>query len=223
MPTLPIRVMANTTKSTNGCWHWTGEIDKQGYGHIWVGSRTDGSRANALVHRYVYELLVEPLPEKRGEPNHRQVDHRCHNRSKSCPGGPTCLHRRCLNPDHLRAVKAKVNVLAGKGHAARNAVADHCIHDHAFTPENTYYDEDGHRQCKRCQIDNSRRNRRAKAALQPKKPHYQRLKTHCSDPAKHPYSGDNLVIRADGSRGCRKCLARRQAEYRQRRTLVRAR
>jgi hypothetical protein len=174
------------------------------------------------VHRYVYDEVCEPLPEGRGEPGHRPVDHQCHNRSKSCRGGPSCLHRRCINPDHLRAVPTKVNVLAGKGRAAHNAAAEQCIHEHAFTPENTYYDEDGHRQCKRCQIDNSRRNRRVKAALRPAKPHYQRLKTHCSDPEKHPYSGDNLVIRADGSRGCRKCLARRQAEYRQRQKLARA-
>lgn len=40
-------------------------------------------------------------------------------------------------------------------------------------------------------------------------------KTHC--PYGHPYAGDNLMFQKAGSRLCRTCLHRRQAEYRERR------
>lgn len=211
---LPLRLMAKVKKSTNGCWHWTGYVDKAGYGHLSTGSRTDGTRRDVPAHRHVYECVAGSALLGRSSPAHLQVDHECHNRSKNCPGGSTCLHRRCVNPAHLRAVPAKTNILAGKGYAARYAKATHCKHGHEFTPENTYLDKDRHRSCKRCRIDQGRENRRAKAVLKPKIPHYQTVKTHC--PFGHPYNGDNLYIKPDGARACRICMKRRSDEYRER-------
>jgi hypothetical protein len=40
---------------------------------------------------------------------------------------------------------------------------------------------------------------------------YNRVKTHC--PHGHPYSGDNLIVRADGSRQCRACRNRITRAY----------
>lgn len=47
---------------------------------------------------------------------------------------------------------------------------------------------------------------------------YLRERTHC--PAGHPYSGDNLLIRRGGQRGCRTCLRRQKAEHWQRKRLA---
>ena len=82
----------------DGCWPWTASLDGTGYGQI----RHEGAALPA--HRVVYEVLVGPIPEG------YEVDHTCHNADVSCKGGPTCLHRRCVNPAHLEAVTASVNV-----------------------------------------------------------------------------------------------------------------
>jgi hypothetical protein len=200
-----VRFHSKIHKAANGCWHWTGTIqEKTGYGTLFMGTAAEGNRRNVSAHRYAYELATGiPLTAKRGEPGHLQVDHECHNRSASCPGGPTCMHRRCVNPAHLRAVPARVNIMAGKTPAARNAAATHCKRGHAFTSDNTYMTKRGQRQCRRCQIDQSvERNRRLAQARGPI-PHYRTLKTHCT--RGHPYSGDNLVVDAKGHRGCREC------------------
>ena len=43
---------------------------------------------------------------------------------------------------------------------------------------------------------------------------YQSSKTEC--PRRHPFSGSNLYIKPNSSRGCRKCRANASAEYRKR-------
>lgn len=215
---LPSRFIAKIRKSPNGCWHWTGYVDANGYGHFSIGSRTDGTRRDVQAHRFAYTQTVQPLTEKRGEEGHLQVDHQCHNLAKSCKGGPTCPHRRCVNPAHLRAVVAKVNKSAGRStKGSKRIPRTHCKYGHEFTEENTYISSStGRRWCKQCQIDNSRENRRKKAAIHGPIPHYQTTKTQC--PQGHPLSGDNLVNRSDGARSCRTCARRRSLEWKLTRT-----
>lgn len=64
------------------CWVWTGATNKDGYGIIKAGSRTDGSRRHWLVHRYVWTCLVGPISEGMG------LLHDCDNPA-------------CCNPYHL--------------------------------------------------------------------------------------------------------------------------
>lgn len=85
-----------------GCWHWTRSLNTNGYGHV----RRDGRLA--YVHRIVYERLVGPIP-----PGYL-IDHQCHNADLACVVGSECQHRRCANPDHLRAVVQRWNVAAGR-------------------------------------------------------------------------------------------------------------
>jgi len=140
-------------RKTETCWLWTGG-KARGYGFFTIGSKADGTRHHAYVHRFVYELLVGPIPEG------MTLDHLCHNADRSCPGGPTCLHRRCVNPAHLEPATMKENGLRGGSFAAINARKTHCKHGHEFTPENTYFNRKrGRRTCKTCRLSWQRRRR----------------------------------------------------------------
>lgn len=141
--------MARVSKSPSGCWHWIGPtFGKTGYGQI----HTAPGRTT-LVHRYAYELAHDVELSKRGEPDHMQVDHECHNRSKSCKGGPSCPHRRCVNPAHLVVKPARANIFASEHTpAAKNAAKTHCgVCGVELVPPNVYlYNSGRKRQCKPC-------------------------------------------------------------------------
>ena len=125
-------------EKTDTCWLWVGNIQASGYGQFWL------KEGPSYAHRFAYELLVGPIPED------KQLDHLCHTNS-DCRGGTSCLHRRCVNPDHLEAVTAKTNVLRGRSFAARFSVATHCVNGHLYNEANTYYYRDGRgRMCREC-------------------------------------------------------------------------
>lgn len=62
---------------TDGCWPWTGRVDRYGYGMLQYGGR------HRTAHRVAYELTFG-VPEKVGV-----IRHLCHN-------------PLCCNPDHLK-------------------------------------------------------------------------------------------------------------------------
>lgn len=131
---------------TEGCWYWTGPLSKDGYGL----TRSTKHRGWMRAHRRIYELLVGPIPEG------LTLDHECHNRDDTCPGGKDCFHRSCVRPDHLIPRLAGPNAVRGVRHYAN---ATHCKHGHPFDEVNTYVDAEGRRWCRRCRV---RRNREAK-------------------------------------------------------------
>jgi hypothetical protein len=125
---------------TEGCWYWTGFVSRKGYGRI-----TLARQGTVSVHRLAYELFVGAIPEG------MSIDHECHNRDLSCPGGPTCLHRRCVRPDHLVPRPAVENTgRSPKAWANIQKAKTHCVNGHLYTDENTYRDPDGSRQCRAC-------------------------------------------------------------------------
>jgi hypothetical protein len=70
------------TTNTNGCWLWTGALDKKRYGQIMSGGHIGkGLRS----HRVSWEIANGPIPPK------LEV---CHD----CPGGD---NPSCVNPAHL--------------------------------------------------------------------------------------------------------------------------
>jgi len=97
-------IMAKINREAE-CWLWTGSLSKEGYGRIglaqWSGTRQ--------AHRVVYTLLIGPVPDN------LDIDHVCHNADNECLGGRTCLHRRCVNPEHLIPASRAENVSRGRG------------------------------------------------------------------------------------------------------------
>jgi hypothetical protein len=128
------------------CWPWQGMIGKTGsYGVLTV------ARRKIYAHRVAYELLVGPIPDG------LTLDHLCHTRDTTCPGGKACVHRRCVNPAHLEPVSGRINRLRGRSMPALNAAKTHCKHGHPFDAANTYVDKHGHRDCRTCITDAQRR------------------------------------------------------------------
>jgi hypothetical protein len=119
------------------CWPWPGWTQEFGYGII-----TSGGRSAAKLHRVhivAFEIANGPVPAG------LHVDHTCHGADLTCPGGPSCLHRRCVNPAHLEAVTQAEN------NRRMQARKTHCTEGHPLSGENLYiYPLDGSRQCREC-------------------------------------------------------------------------
>lgn len=115
------------------CWEWTASVGRDGYGRL----------DKTVAHRVVYELMKGPVPEG------LELDHLCHGRDATCPGGTECRHRRCVRPDHLEPVSPAVNTRRSRISAIAQAVV-RCPSGHPYAEENTYTDSVGCRHCKTC-------------------------------------------------------------------------
>ncbi|HEY9413733.1 MAG TPA: HNH endonuclease signature motif containing protein [Pseudonocardia sp.] len=131
------RFFAKVNK-TSSCWHWTGTLNKEGYGSFSTRGKT------SPAHRFAYQLLVGPVPDG------LQVDHLCHGWDDDCAGGSTCLHRRCVNPEHLEPVPAGVNNARGNSPSAAASRRTHCPRGHAYDETNTAITAAGWRRCREC-------------------------------------------------------------------------
>lgn len=138
-PTTADQRWAKVRKLPNGCWEWTGPISPTGYGRV-AGTE----RKTMAIHRWAYEQVKGPIPPE------SVIDHLCHGWDKSCPGGMTCPHRRCVNPDHLEAVTQSQNIRRARGPVADNAQKTHCLRGHPLSGDNLRIDGHGNRQCREC-------------------------------------------------------------------------
>ena len=121
-----------------GCWLWEGYTNSKGYGVFTaspntrkhVGKRIGRKGKHILVHRYMYELMIGPIPKG------LQIDH-------------LCRVPLCVRPSHLEAVTQRENLMRGNGFAAHNSLKTHCPKAHEYTPENTAF-IGTERRCKTC-------------------------------------------------------------------------
>ena len=114
-----------------GCWIWMGAPDvTTGYGSISEPTAT-GFR-KIMAHRASWFLHRGPIPDG------MHIDH-------------VCRVRMCVNPDHLRVVTPKQNVLENSlGITARNKGKSHCPMGHPYSGDNLRTRKDGSRQCRTC-------------------------------------------------------------------------
>jgi hypothetical protein len=189
----------------NGCWWWLKALSG-GYGQGWDGEQSTGA------HRLMYKRLRGPIPQG------MTLDHLCHTRDLSCPGGESCLHRRCVNPDHLEVVPLATNLLRGRTVVAVNAAKTACLRGHPFTDETTSISTGGRRVCRTCKQAQAKARTVAQRRNHPLPP--RPVQTHCR--RKHPFDGANTITyayRGLVKRACRACrviqreqrTARRQA------------
>ena len=137
----------------NGCWHWTGEIDRDGYPRF----KLKGKRY--LAHRYSYLTHHGYIPLK------KPLDHLCHTRNIStCGGGTSCAHRRCVRPDHLEPVTSREN--SRRGHSWDHMKArTHCPQGHPYSGKNLYvHPVKGGRYCRTCNREKQAARKRRRAA-----------------------------------------------------------
>jgi hypothetical protein len=137
---LPAAIRRRVT-TTGDCWvvsGWTtGPKGNEYPGYRPPGRRNaNGGRLTVRVHRWVYEVLVGPVPDG------LVVEH-------------LCEERRCCNPAHLEVVTQRVNVLRGRSPQALNERKTECPRGHRYD----YVDPRGYRGCKRCRADAERRRR----------------------------------------------------------------
>lgn len=135
------------------CWPWLAARHASGHGVF-----RDPNRRAESAHVSVYRHFVGEVPEG------MELDHLCHTRDESCPGGSTCPHRACVNPAHMEPVPKRVNLLRGRSFAAENARKTHCPKGHPLEGDNLVASKLPWRKCKACHYaENNARAARKRA------------------------------------------------------------
>lgn len=114
----------------SGCWLWTENWNRGGYGTVYVSA----ARRQIMAHRHSYEISVGPIPEG------LEIDH-------------LCRQRCCVNPQHLEPVTQRENILR-MAQALERERNFHCRNGHKRTEENTFVKPNGARVCNECRRAN---------------------------------------------------------------------
>jgi hypothetical protein len=124
------------------CWPWKRAKNKQGYGQVTI------NRKQQPAHRVAWELST----------------------GQEMPTDLLALHscdwKPCCNPGHVRPGTGKDNAADVKARGTRYDLKTHCIRDHEFTPENTYWNEKAQqRYCRKCLAINAQKTYQRRKAV----------------------------------------------------------
>lgn len=122
----------NQIDATGPCWLWLGK-SRRGRNRQYGGVKFNGKTYAA--HRFVYELLVGPIPDG------LTLDH-------------LCRVPLCVNPDHLEPVTQIENMKRGvvrKYPGKPNLRKTHCPRGHPYSGENLRITKRGYRCCRTCE------------------------------------------------------------------------
>ena len=120
------------------CWIYEGKTNGWGYCQKKIGGKSYS------VHRLSYELFHGKIPR------HLTVDH-------------ICRVRNCINPNHLRLLPIRENILIGTSPSAKNAKKTHCPKGHPYDKDNTvieYPYGNPKRVCRTCRNEHSKKHYR---------------------------------------------------------------
>lgn len=124
----------------NGCWIYSGEINRNGYGVVRISSK--GVTKRIYAHRFSYSYYKDI-----SIPSNYNVNH-------------ICDVRRCVNPEHLYLGTQRDNMRdRTERNRHHNSIKEFCKNGHLFSSENTYIRKNGNRKCKQCTLDSSKRRR----------------------------------------------------------------
>ena len=163
----------------SGCWIWMGATDQHGYGCMTVNWK------NVRAHRFSLSVLggVDLETEK------LDALHRCDTPS-------------CVNPNHLFAGTAQVNVddMWSKGRNRNRPMQDFCKRGHELTGDNVYVWSSGKgRSCRQCNNERAREYTAAKPKYDPKP-----LAKFCGKG--HEFTEANTYYPKRGGRQCKECM-----------------
>lgn len=121
-------------RSDEGCLLDTGSVDRNGYAYAQMGGKSTRAHIKAYVEAY------GPVPDG------MLVGHVCHDeaRARGECGLGRCDHRRCVEPEHLKAMTNKENLQVLRRNDFKCG--------HPYTEENTYYRKDGKKTCRICDL-----------------------------------------------------------------------
>lgn len=142
------RWLSKVKKDDSGCILWTAGLHREGYGRVGLNGEA------VLSHRVA---LVAAMGRNIAEG--MDVGHSCHDsavHNGKCSGG-ICVHRRCVNPEHLTEQTRRDNILSGATVAANNFAKQYCPQGHELVESNLIPSHPG-RACQTCHLERSKRN-----------------------------------------------------------------
>jgi hypothetical protein len=90
-----------------GCELWTSTL-VFGYGRFSPAPPKQGVVASQVsAIRWLWEKTKGPIPEG------MTIEHDCHTRNNTCLGGVTCIHRACMNLEHVYLISGGENSSLG--------------------------------------------------------------------------------------------------------------
>jgi hypothetical protein len=105
------RLLAKVIESDDGCWIYTGNLQRNGYASIYLPTPIDG---HVRAHRFSYEFFIDNIP------NELEIDHLCNRRA-------------CVNPWHMEPVTHAENMRRGSDRLWDNRTV--CARGHLINPD----------------------------------------------------------------------------------------